>query len=469
MKLLIGAPDRRVAERRYVLDVVISEWLGLEYELSFHDQPQFSIRLADRHDAEVLWIPDLLLSSSDEDWLTERAMPVLPLRALEPDRTVSAIAGLSRPIPVLFEEGDPDPRAWRETPTGLALTVDVFGTIFFLLSRYEEVVRADRDDYGRFPAAASVAASAGFLERPIADEYVDLLWAAMRRLWPRLQRRASTFRLRLTHDVDRPWAVLGQPAFGIARSLAADLVLRRDPGLAVRRIRSVADSPSGGVDHDPLNRFGSFMDVSERHGLRSTFYFQAGGSPGDFDFRYRASDPAVQQLIRQIHERGHDIGLHASYVSHLSADRTAMELAALVGACHAAGFEQPAWGVRQHFLRFENPQTWRIHERAGLVHDSTVGFADQIGFRAGTSHEYPVFDLLGRQALRLRERPLLVMDTTLVGYMGLDLEEAASRVRAIVDECRLHGGDAVLLYHNNTLPGNVFDRHYRELVDSLLV
>ena len=468
MKLLIGAPDRRIAERRYVLDVVMSEWLGFDYDLSLHDRSQVSIRLADPDDTDVLWIPDLLLSSTDEDWLTERTMPVLPLRALAPDRSESAPAGPSRPIPVLFEETDPDARAWREAPNGLALTVDVFGTIFFLLSRYEEVVRTDRDDHDRFPAAASVAASAGFLDRPIADEYVDLLWAAMRRLWPHLQRRASAFRLRLTHDVDRPWAVLGQPASGIARSLAADLLVRRDPGLAMRRIRSAVDAPSGGVLNDPLNRFGSFMDVSERHGLRSTFYFQAGGSPGDFDFRYRPSDPPIQHLIRQIHERGHDIGLHASYVSHLSADRTAAELAALVGACRAAGFEQPAWGVRQHFLRFENPQTWQIHERAGLVHDSTVGFADQIGFRAGTCREFPAFDLLGRRTLRLRERPLLVMDTTLVGYMGLDLDEATSRVRAIVDECRMHGGDAVLLYHNNTLPGDAFDRHYRELVDSLL-
>ena len=468
MTLLIGAPERRVPERRYVLDVVFSEWLGLDYELRFHDQPEVSIRLAEDDDSKTLVVPDLLLSIGDDAWLTERAMPSLPLRRLEPDPTDARHGPSSRPVMVLFESADPSPRGWRQTPTGIALTVDVFGTVFFLLSRYEEIVRHARDGHGRFPATASLATAGHFLDQPVADENVDLLWAAMHRLWPRLERQHSAFRLRLTHDVDQPWAVLGQPARRVVRSLAADLVLRRDPGLALRRLRAVVDALSGQVANDPLDRFGSFMDVSERHGLRSTFYFQAGGRPSDFDFRYDPSDPPLQQLLRRIHDRGHEVGLHASYVSHLSADRTAAEFAALVAACDQAGFTQPKWGIRQHFLRFENPATWRIHESSGLAYDSTLCFAEQVGFRAGTCREFPVFDLVGRRALTLRERPLLVMDTTLVGYLGLDLDDATRRIEAIVEECRIHEGDAVLLYHNNTLPGDRFERHYLELVDSLL-
>jgi hypothetical protein len=103
-----------------------------------------------------------------------------------------------------------------------------------------------------------------------------------------------------------------------------------------------------------------------------------------------------------------------------------------------------------------------------LAYDSTLCFAEQVGFRAGTCREFPVFDLVDRRALTLRERPLLVMDATLVGYLGLDLDEATRRIEAIVEECRIHEGDAVLLYHNNTLPGDRFERHYLELVDSLL-
>jgi hypothetical protein len=145
-----------------------------------------------------------------------------------------------------------------------------------------------------------------------------------------------------------------------------------------------------------------------------------------------------------------------------------LEFDTLRSVCDTAGFDQPAWGVRQHFLRFANPWTWRVQEAAGLDHDSTLGFADRIGFRAGTCREFPVFDLLERQTLRLRERPLLVMDGTLFEYMSLGLAEAAAQVRAIVDPCRMHGGDAVLLYHNHTVAGARRATHYRDLVEDLV-
>ncbi|HEX5824546.1 MAG TPA: polysaccharide deacetylase family protein, partial [Candidatus Limnocylindrales bacterium] len=203
-------------------------------------------------------------------------------------------------------------------------------------------------------------------------------------------------------------------------------------------------------------------------GLRSTFYFLAGNEPGEHDFRYRISDPRVLGLLRQVHDRGHEVGLHASYDSYLSPVRIAFEFDALVQACRAAGFDQATWGVRQHYLRFRNPETWAGHEAAGFEHDSTLGYADAVGFRAGTCREYPLFDVQGRRPLALRERPLIVMDATLLGYNALALDAATARAVEIVDACRRHGGDAVVLYHNSSLPTPALRRHYVGLVDALM-
>ena len=114
-----------------------------------------------------------------------------------------------------------------------------------------------------------------------------------------------------------------------------------------------------------------------------------------------------------------------------------------------------------------NPDTWRHHEEAGLTHDSTLGFAERPGFRSGTCREHIVFDLLDRRPLALRERPLIVMDASVFGYMGLGFDEAVPRIREIVETCRRHAGDAVLLYHNDTLAGDRARAHYRELVAEL--
>ena len=63
----------------------------------------------------------------------------------------------------------------------------------FMLSRYEEVVKSDRDRFDRFPASASLAAQEGFLNRPIVNEYLEILWACLIRLWPQMQRNHAHF------------------------------------------------------------------------------------------------------------------------------------------------------------------------------------------------------------------------------------------------------------------------------------
>jgi peptidoglycan/xylan/chitin deacetylase (PgdA/CDA1 family) len=422
----------------------------------------------------TLSMPDVLFAMSESDWLTERSMPSPPLpRMRVAIRGTNVPRGAeqslpSREIPIVFAAPGCDTDLFTRTSTGIVSTADIFGSIFYTLTRYEEVARPYYDEHGRYPSYASLATIDGFLERPIVDEYVEALWSAMHELWPQLTRPSSTFRLRLTHDVDQPWAALGQPTSEVLHSLAGDVIRRREPGLAAHRAVSLLAAKTGRLTGDPYNTFDLLMDTSERHGLTSTFYFLASNTGDAIDGRYRLSDPQIRRLLRSIHDRGHEVGLHARYGSYLSAELIETEFSALKVACAAAGFDQASWGVRQHYLRLDIPATWRCHEAAGFDHDSTLGFADHVGFRAGTGREYPPYDLLARRTLRLRERPIVVMDATLFGYQGLALRHAASKARAIVAASRRHGGDAVLLYHNNSLREARRRVHYQKLVEDLV-
>lgn len=475
-RLSVHAPQGRDGERRYILDLLLTEWLGFDYDLVVRSGGRTTIQLASDPRGRSLSLPDVLLATPETDWLSARSMPRRPLRrvdlptglAAKFPASASATGGWSATIPVIYGEPTATSRAWDESLTGLDFAVDVFGSAFWLLTRYEEVVSSVRDDRGRFPVSASLAAQEGFVGRPLVDEYVDLLWLAMRLLWPNLERKARPFRLRLTHDIDQPFAAWGRPVRVVARAVAGDLIRRRDPNLAARRVRAFIDARFDRIDRDPLNTFDFLMDTSERHGLQSHFYFMAGTDPEDAEFRYRITDRPFTEVLRRIHDRGHDIGLHAGYETYRSEPRMAAELAALKDACHAAGFDQPTWGVRQHFLRLAYPDTPRIHEAVGFEHDSSLGFAEEIGFRAGTSREFPVFDAAAGHRFRLIERPLLVMDTTLREYMHVAPTDIASRTQSIVDICRRHEGDAVLLFHNDGIAGDRPRRLYAELIQDLV-
>ena len=469
MTLIVEAPSGYPDERRYVIDVVLREWLGIDYSLRLTGVPGLVvIRAAHETRHRQLTLPDVLFATTLDDWLVARSLPVTPIRyaridSVAPFRRRVGFSDENGTLPILYADSTPSQAG--ESGAAIHLGIDIFGSVFFLLSRYEEVVTRTRDKHGRFPASASVTSA--FLERPLADEYVELLWAAIAHLWPDIRRRESAFRLWLTHDVDEPWATVGRPLRTVAHAVAGDLLKRHDPGLAARRTRSLVRARSGPVDDDPFDTFDFLMTISERHGLSSAFFFMSG-APGGMDGTYRLSDKPIRSLLRSVHERGHEVGLHATYDSYRSETKIRAEIAALRDACHDIGFDQPRWGIRQHYLRIDTTETWASQESAGLDYDTSLGYADRPGFRAGTCREFPVFDLLRRQRIELRERPLLVMDSTLFSYMDLDVDAAAAHSKQIVDRCRRYGGEAVILYHNTSVATASFRAHYAAFVAALV-
>ncbi len=451
MTLVVAAPDTRLAERRYVLDVVLSEWLGLDWRLAPPAGPEVRITAADGSGGCVS-VPDGLFGTADRDWLTTAALPPDRLPGVPVGSPAAGPLGADERLPVLYgaHPADPPDRLLSVDGDAVRLHVDVLGGAFFLLTRYEELLGGERDRHDRFPAAASVAERAGFHGTPLVDAYVELLWGALRLAWPRLRRRPTAYQVLITHDVDDPLATLGRTPVLTARQLAADLVHRRAPGLAVRRARAALAAYRGHHEPDVNNTFDFLMEVGERHGLRGAFYFLADNEVRAGAAPYPVLDhPWVQDLVGRVHRRGHEVGLHAGFGTHRDAGRTRAEFDRLRAIADAQGVHQPVWGGRQHYLQWANPVTWRNWDAAGLDYDCTLGWAERVGFRTGTCREYPVFDLLERRPLRLRERPFQVMDVTLAGYLSLTPAAALDAVLAVARECRRFRGALGVLWHND--------------------
>lgn len=445
--LLIECGGEHLAERSYAFEVLLGEFLGLEHRFRPAEAHDVVIRSADDGTDRRLVVADSLFAAHD-DLLTENALPRPPLESCPRSELDGAL--VLGDLPVLYGARPPGGAFVTRDGEELRLGVDVFGGAFALLTRLEEAVLPERDRHERFPASASLAVRAGFAERPLVDEYTEVLWWALVQLWPRLRRRPRAFAERPTHDVDWPYYSRGR-VWESVRAAAADLRNRGDRSLARARIESLYRVKRSGRDADPANVFDFLMATSEEHGLRSAFYFMGGHASSAHDPGYSLDDRWLGELMHTIDTRGHEIGVHPSYTTFRDGERLATEVERVREAARAAGVRGGVTGGRQHFLRFENPATWRTWDEAGLQYDSTLGYAERAGFRCGTCRAYPAFDLQARRRLRLVERPLIAMETALLTYERRSLVSAADEMLRLKDVCRRFDGEFTFLWHNNRL------------------
>lgn len=301
---------------------------------------------------------------------------------------------------------------------------DILGLIYWVLNRIEEIGRTDLDCHDRFPAVNSHAYKNNYLERPIVDEWLYILSQVIKRIWPQLKLKEHYFNIKVSHDVDRP-SYYFTPWLSLCRIMLVNLVKYRNLKTLIHAPYLKLTGYKQFNFSDPYNTFDYLMDISEKNNLQSAFYFICGRTHAKTDAMYNPEYSVIRNLMRRINNRGHKIGLHPSYGTYQRPAMIQGEARRLKKICAEENIEQPFWGGRMHYLRWEHPTTLQAWNDAGMDYDSTLGYADQSGFRCGTCFEYPAFNPLNQRLLAIRIRPLIVMDDTIIGYLGLGTDEAA--------------------------------------------
>lgn len=336
---------------------------------------------------------------------------------------------------------------------GWHIGYDILGLTYWMLTRQEEVGRTDLDSHGRFPAINSHAYRCDYLERPIVDEWLHLLGQVIAKTWPGMALTRHQFSMKVSHDVDAPSRYGFASAKGLLRAMAGDVLKRGDIKNALCAPWIRLNTRDGLHPGDPFNTFEWIMDLSDQHGLTSAFYFICGRTSG-MDADYEPEHPAIRALMRRIHERGHEIGLHPSYGTYQKPELIAQEAQRLRTVLAEENIQQNVLGGRMHYLRWEQPTTLRAWADAGMDYDSTLSYADRPGFRCGTCFEYPAFDPVAGEVLTLRVRPLVVMECSVIDacYSGLGTGNAAlAKFMQLKMACRAVNGCFTVLWHNSRL------------------
>ena len=154
--LKIRIPDLCIRELRYSLDILLGEFLSVAFEVKTYDGDVIEISRLDA--LGKLTTDASFFSQLHKARLKRESMPVLPLQSWSPLEDGIEVSLVESRIPVLY--GRP---GLVKNDNHLHFNFDIFGSAFFMLSRYEELIAKDRDQHDRFPATASVAFKAGVL------------------------------------------------------------------------------------------------------------------------------------------------------------------------------------------------------------------------------------------------------------------------------------------------------------------
>ncbi len=369
---------------------------------------------------------------SKDVYLTEKSLPVPPLPELEG-------------VPVLF--GTP---TVREEGGRLFLGADLIASAFFLLSRYEECVRRDiRDQHGRFPGRESLPYRAGFLCRPVVDEYGVLLRRLLRRAGLDVKEPEHGFsHIYLTHDVDHIWTWNNyyRALRSTTRRILANQTNKLRPLLSVRNYQK----------YDPVYTFPWLMEQDSAlravygSGRCTPLYFFKGCTKRQGnDAGYIFNRKRTQDLIDLLKSCGCEMGYHVSYAASLNQSLVSSELT-LIRECSG----RPVCWSRNHCLASREPEDFYTLIDNGITDDFTMGYADEAGFRLGTCRPVRWLDPVKRTVTPLTMHHLTVMECTLDApdYMDIRNEDAAfAVVKNLLQTIYAHGGEAVLLWHNTSV------------------
>lgn len=451
-KLKIFCNENYKLEREYIINVILGEFLGLEYDIFYQNRKDILIV---GPDSKKMIINDTFFQIEKKYWLKEESLPRKPIDIFDTSSFGKGIPLFDKYIPVIY--GDKTPKNHKQN----YLPIDIFGSAFFMLTRYEEIVNKKRDKFNRFSAYSSIAYQENFLCRPIINEYIEILWFYLKQIWPSLKKSARQFIIFISHDVDRPFKYL-------PISFPKIIVKLAKYKITIKELLMWILVKTKNAEKDPFYTFDWIMDACEKNGIKCTFNFIPKNYKNEkYQSEYSISSLKIKSLLKKINIRGHSIGYHASFNSYNNPYRIKKEFEYLKKITASLKISQRIWGGRHHYLQWDAKNSWGYWEYAGLNYDSTLSYPEETGFRCGNCFSYPVYDVMNRKKLKLYEKPLMVMDATVAYplYMNIkEKEEIINHILKYKEICKLFDGEFNILWHNNNVIDDTFKRIYTSIL-----
>jgi len=278
------------------------------------------------------------------------------------------------------------------------------------------------------------------LHNPIVNQYSTILRDFFRAshnpipLWPSNKKYAVA----LSHDVDYPEMIRWI-------EMLRYLVKHKKQS----KLTTVMDILRG---KENFWRFEDWVKLENRYGLKSAMYF-CGVKGSLFGYFLKAPDPFYdirQEQFKRVFDylirNGFEVGMHSSYLAYQSIERFLEEKKTV-----EESLREPIFGNRHHYWHM-NPdnlsETAVMHEKIGLLYDSSICFAKRSGFRFGVCSPFHLYDPIRQGPVGVLELPASLMDDHLFKYFRLSyFNEPHFEIDALINSVKEQGGLFFIDYH----------------------
>jgi len=369
-----------------------------------------------------------------------------------------------KPHPLLFYKALIEPtinsvwyegqKYFFESSTDSDLPFDVFAASFYLVTRYEEYLETEKDEFGRYPAEKSILFKYNLLEKPVVNIWSLMLADKLRGKYPFLNITKKKFSFISTIDVDNAWAFKNKGFFRISGAILHAFLIGKFGELALR-IKVLT-----GKKMDPYDTY-AYLNAVFKGNEEKVKYFFLVGNYGHYDKNISYKKSQLRKLIKKTSTK-YEVGIHPSFssVKKGGEDKVLQEINRLENIIH-----KEIKISRQHYLGLMMPRSYRRLIRAGISEDYTMGYSSKPGFRAGICTPYCFYDLKKEKATNLLIVPFQVMDGTLRHYLKLSPRDAIEVTEKLMEEVKKVGGAFVSIWHNETVTDEGIWKGYKEVFE----
>lgn len=398
---------------QYISNFIFKELLGIEYEITI-DSESFKQHYGPRINYSDAQIDDNSVWIKNKSLLFEELILPQTISCFEWNGTKA-----------FYRSGSGD------------FPFDILAASFFLITRYEEYLPHEHDEYGRFDFRNSLAYKEKFLEYPLVNIWVEAFAALLSKRFPGIEIKKPAFQFIPTYDIDIAYSYKHK---GIARNTGGFL---KAPSLDRLRVLS-------GSKKDPFDSY-DWMDKIHAHfKLDPVYFFLVAEKNSSLDKNILPYKDVMWRLIGR-HAKKYTVGLHPSFQSHDDEYTIRRERAQLYAMMGQENIRDRILRSRQHYIRFMLPTSYQVLIHADITDDYSMGYGAVNGFRASAASSFFWYDLEKEEQTTLRVHPFCFMDANSFYEQKQTPEQSFDEIMHYYHQCKNVNGTLITIWHNNFL------------------